>query len=376
MKIAFVLSRCHNFGSSRNVIEVSKYLSRKGHEIHIFANSCDDMGRRNIIFHKVPSLTSKYLLSEAFTTFFETVMLKKYNFDVAVSQPARYLTPDICHVRFVSGSAFDLVDYKKNAIFEISEAVEKYNLKECRKIIAMSDSVKNDLVNRYKIDDDKISVVYDGVDANFFKPADKNKKSGIRKSLGIGISNVVLLFIGNPFSRKGLEYVIRALPLVKNRDVRLLVSGNDNPAIYKGLAKKLGADEKIIWNIGLTNEINKFFAAADIFVFPTLYEPFGLVITEAMASGLPVITSKIAGAAELIEDGKNGLLLDNPKNPEEIAEKINHLIDNSLFRKMGKAARAKAETLTWDRTANEMLKVFEEVRAMKEKGKHFPKDRC
>ncbi|HKZ45180.1 MAG TPA: glycosyltransferase family 4 protein, partial [archaeon] len=95
--------------------------------------------------------------------------------------------------------------------------------------------------------------------------------------------------------------------------------------------------------------------------FPTQYEPFGLVILEAMASGLPVVTTKLAGAAELIEDGKDGLLLDNPKSSDEIARKLNYLIENdAMRRKVGKNARKKAEKYTWKKTADEMLKVFEE----------------
>ena len=113
---------------------------------------------------------------------------------------------------------------------------------------------------------------------------------------------------------------------------------------------------------GFTNEIEKYFSSADIFVFPTLYEPFGLVILEAMASGLPVVTSKLAGAAELIENGKDGLLLDDPKNPKEIAEKVNYLIENERIRRaMGRNARKKAEKHPWERTAKEMLEVFEKI---------------
>jgi UDP-glucose:(heptosyl)LPS alpha-1,3-glucosyltransferase len=205
-----------------------------------------------------------------------------------------------------------------------------------------------------------VSVVYDGVNLEQFDDRKGGEyRSEVRESLGIPDKEVVLVFAGNPFSRKGLEYVIRALPLVK-RDVKLLVLGKDDIAPYLDLARELGVEKKVIY-AGFTTEIQKYFAAADIFVFPTVYEAFGLVITEAMASGLPVVTSASAGAAELIEDGKDGLLLKDPSDHEAIAGCINRIVDKDMFVKLGSAAREKIERYTWERTARDMLAVFEKV---------------
>ena len=131
---------------------------------------------------------------------------------------------------------------------------------------------------------------------------------------------------------------------------------------YIELAKSLGLEKKIVFNLNLTSDIRKIFAAAAMFVFPTLYETFGLVILEAMASGLPVITSEIAGAAELIDHQKDGLVLKDPENPEEISNYINYLLDNPVARrKIGEMARKKAEKYSWENTAKCMLKVLERV---------------
>ena len=113
----------------------------------------------------------------------------------------------------------------------------------------------------------------------------------------------------------------------------------DNPEQYEALANKLNISDKVIF-IGFVPETKDYYAASDIFVFPTLYEPFGLVITEAMASDAPVITSKLADAAELMNDGHGGLLLDNPTDPSNIVEKINLLTEDEKLRKqIGKNAR-------------------------------------
>ncbi|TRZ55218.1 glycosyltransferase family 1 protein [archaeon] len=248
-------------------------------------------------------------------------------------------------------------------------AIEKMNVEKAKKIIVMSQVLKNEVLKNYKVPDEKVEVIYSGVNCDEFSPDNRKLyNSGIRKKLGIEENDIVLLFVGNPYNRKGLEYAVRALPLINEKRVKLLVMGKDlgdeKIANYQALAKKIGVGDKLVYG-GFTNEIKKYFSVGDIFVFPTLYEPFGLVITEAMASGMPDVVSRCAGAAELIEDGKEGMLLDNPKNHKEIAEKINYLIDNNLFRKMGKAARAKAETFTWDRTTQQMLSVMEEAAEMK-----------
>jgi UDP-glucose:(heptosyl)LPS alpha-1,3-glucosyltransferase len=151
---------------------------------------------------------------------------------------------------------------------------------------------------------------------------------------------------------------------LKTKNVKLVVIGISIPSDpiekYKKQAVDLGVGDRFIF-AGKRSDVYKYFAAADIFVLPSVYEPFGLVVLEAMASGLPVVVSKVAGAAELIEDGKDGLLLENPKNPKEIAEKINYLLEENELKRIGRNARKKAEKYPWKKTAEEMLKVFEEV---------------
>jgi UDP-glucose:(heptosyl)LPS alpha-1,3-glucosyltransferase len=114
-----------------------------------------------------------------------------------------------------------------------------------------------------------------------------------------------------------------------------------------------------------SKHIERFFAAADLFVFPTLYEPYGMVISEAMASGIPVITSRAAGAAELIEHGETGWLTADPWDPDQIAVGLRALAaDPGLRQRMGAAARSKIEAYTWDRAAEQTMAVYREVFAV------------
>jgi len=144
-------------------------------------------------------------------------------------------------------------------------------------------------------------------------------------------------------------------------DVELFIVGSGDEKFYGQLAELKEVRERIIF---VTHRINiwEYYAASDIFVFPTIYEPFGLVIVEAMAGGLPVITSRSAGAADFITDGVDGLLLSDPGNINDLVAKIELLLSNAKLRKtMGEHARKTAEKLSWDQIAQKTLEVYNNV---------------
>ena len=118
----------------------------------------------------------------------------------------------------------------------------------------------------------------------------------------------------------------------------------------KGPGSILGLDDRVRF-MPFSKLVNRYYAAADAFVFPTIYDPFGMVITEAMASGLPVITSRAAGAAELIRHDESGRLTDDPWNVDQIAEGLSKMAGDAAYLAMlGRNARSAVETRTWDRT--------------------------
>jgi len=229
--------------------------------------------------------------------------------------------------------------------------------KESKKIISVSEGVKREILENYDVPEDKIIVIPNGVDIDEFKPDEERKKS-IRERYGIKEDEVILMFSGYEFKRKGLRYIIEALPKVKG-DVKLLVIGKDNPKPYKELALTLEFLDKIIF-AGFVPDISEYYAASDVFVFPTAYEAFSLATLEAVASGLPILATKVNGTEELIEEGYNGFFI--KRDPADIAEKINILIeDESLREQMGKNARKTAENYSWDKIAVMTMDVYEEM---------------
>ncbi|MFQ5646230.1 MAG: glycosyltransferase family 4 protein, partial [bacterium] len=215
------------------------------------------------------------------------------------------------------------------------------------------------LVRDYKIPEEDIAVIYHGVNLEEFHPSKKLRKD-IRKNLKIADQDTLLLFAGKEFRRKGLQYVFEALKILDNDRVKLLIVGQGETAAFKKIAENMGIDNNIIF-AGHSDSISKYYAASDIFVFPSTFDAFGMVVLEAMATGLPVIVSKAAGASELIEDGQDGILLECYRDSQAIADKIKLLENIDLRRDMGARARKKAERYSWEVTAGKTMEIFKEV---------------
>jgi UDP-glucose:(heptosyl)LPS alpha-1,3-glucosyltransferase len=171
-----------------------------------------------------------------------------------------------------------------------------------------------------------------------------------------------MLFVGNEFGRKGLRTVVRSMSMPGLASTKLLVCGRGNPDPYRRLAAGLGVGNRIIF-AGGREDIAACYTAADLFVFPTLYEPFGMVITEAMASGLPVVVSREAGAAEdHLEHGKSAALLENPTDPAELAAKVSRLLEDvNLRSRIAGAGLETVRNLGWESIAGRVLQVYESL---------------
>lgn len=368
MKIACAIIHALRTHSSKYILELSKHWVKAGHEVDVFVNKFDKFPK-GVNIHYLPAPFQNFNLRETFFSLESTIALNLYKifkrYDITLAQATRFFTPKICYQQFTY-KAWARMNELNDLRHRIIMSIEGRNLKKCKRIIAMSNLVKNEIIKWHGIGSEKIDVVYSGVDTKLFSPKNRKKyRKEIREKFGID-NERVLLFVGSPFRRKGLNYLIESLFSV-DQDYKLMILGKslerDSIERYLKQANSFGAAKNIIY-AGFSKEVYKYFAASDIFVFPTLYEPFGLVILEAMASGLAVITSSpsYCGAAELIENNKSGLLLQNPRNPEEIAEKINLLLEKPyLIKKLGRNARKKAEKYTWRKTAKEFLNVFEKV---------------
>lgn len=248
-------------------------------------------------------------------------------------------------------------------LLEFNVFTERITFGRGKTYIAISECVAREL-REYLGIEDRVHVIHHGVDPHQFHPVDEETRGDrdrIRRECGIQPDEVVAVFVG-AYDRKGLATAVEALALIPRANIprlKLMAIGGGDKERYVSLARRCGVEERIIL-AGHRKDVARYYRAGDLFLFPTLYEPFGMVILEAMASGLPPVVSRLAGAAELIEGGVSGMLLEDPSDPKEIAAALGPLIADEKARvEMGSRARAAVADRTWDRVAWEYGRVLE-----------------
>lgn len=236
-------------------------------------------------------------------------------------------------------------------------------LQKSKRIIAVSESTKRDLIELYKISPEKISVIYEGVDSRFFQEGSDGEENVLKNKLNI--SGDFALYVGLTRPRKNLERLLRAfaklLPSLRD-NVKLVLAGKVDIRFLdvKRLAEQLNIDDFIV-QLGFVPEdqLLTLYRAATFLVLPSLYEGFGLPVLEAMAAGTPVITSNVSSLPEV---AGNAALLVDPYNVDEIAEAMYKLFtDTSLREELRRKGRERAQKFSWRKCAEETLKVYEEV---------------
>ena len=176
----------------------------------------------------------------------------------------------------------------------------------------------------------------------------------MRQELAILPDEIVVLFVGSEFKRKGLDYLI---PAVKQEGLHLVAVGRgDNITHYKKLAEQCGLTSRVHF-VGLSEDVQKYYSAADIVVLPSKSEAFGMSILEGMACGLPVVVSANVGAAALITDGQNGFVVEQKR----LAAFFSNLPDGDILKRVGEAARQTALDYQWQNVANQYEKLFYEI---------------
>ena len=230
---------------------------------------------------------------------------------------------------------------------------EKLTFKKAKTLIAVSETIAQELV-KIGCPEEKIQVVLNGVDIDEFFPDSLD-----RDRFGLPEAVDLALFVGDfRTNRKNLDTVLKALVSVPN--LHLAVVGNAEKSPYPQLAKQLKVDKRVHF-LGYRSDVAKIMQVVDFFVFPSRYEPFGMVVTEAMASGLPVIITAVSGVAAIVTP-ECGIVLSDSENIQALIDALVNLTSNSDLRgKMGKAARAIAEQHSWKSKANDYIDLFERL---------------
>jgi glycosyltransferase involved in cell wall biosynthesis len=198
-----------------------------------------------------------------------------------------------------------------------------------------------------------VTLIPNSTDIRRFNPdSRRDRRDESRKRFGFSNGDLVILFIGNDWKKKGLDALLRACATITEIPWRLLVVGSDDINLYKTLFQQGELRDRVKFETP-SADVEAFYAAADLYISSSLEDAFGLPILEAMACGLPVVASIHAGASEIIRDGETGLLLQDPSEHAEIAQKVRLLFaDGKLREKIGEAAAQYAQAnCGWDQNA-------------------------
>ena len=257
---------------------------------------------------------------------------------------------------------FERIVLALNPYHLYTKAAEKrlFESPRLRAVICNSNMVKEELRRHFGLAEDKLHVIYNGVDLAAFNPALRGEwRARMRAELGISDSATVFLFVGSGFARKGLPQLLRAMTGV--RGAHLIVVGDDRELVpMQGRARDMKLADRVRFTGG-QDDVRPWYGMADCFVLPTLYDPFPNAALEAMACGLPLVTTLQCGAAEFIESGVEGYICRNALDVVELARCLNLAAAPGQALRMGAAARRKVESFGLERMAQQLMRLYAEL---------------
>lgn len=373
MKVAISFPSCNRRGGiERIVLETANYLADRGHDVHLCACRWDENALdRRVQRHAVaPGFGPQPLPAISFACRSRAVV-KAVGADVCAAfgvqcPPGAVFWAGSVHRAWLATSRrqrgpWGRLRQRLNPFHPVMLALERYYLggRKYRRLIAYTQQVKDDFVRFYGVPESDVTIIPCGFCAAEFNFTRRQQlRAATRARLGYRDDEKVILFVANELHRKGFGTLLRAWAKMARPPERLLAVGRFNPAGFSRQIQTLGLAGRVRFE-GSANDVAEYYSAADLFALPTQYEPWGLVIVEALACGLPVLTSRLAGAAAAVQEGRTGLLLDDPADVDEVAGKLRRLLD-------APAADAEfisrsVEQYAWPRILGRFERVLQEV---------------
>jgi UDP-glucose:(heptosyl)LPS alpha-1,3-glucosyltransferase len=324
-------------------------LVEHGYEVHL-ASPPGQAAVPGVTLHKLPvpplpaSLRALVLVAAA------RRVMAKHAWDIVQSHERTlgqtvYRAGEGCHRGYLAARGGASV---RGLYHRIVLGLERRIFARTPQIVAIARMGKREIETLYGVSPSRVSVVYNGVDLDRFHPRNRTKlRDDARTELGLPAGAFTGLFVGSGFERKGLAAALEAFAALADPAAHLIVAGKSDPARYRGHADRLGIGARVHW-LGARPDLERWYAAADVCVLPSRYDPFGNVHLEALASGVPVVASTRAGGSEVVVDGRSGAVVD-PTSVDAITRALEQLRLRSPARvaEMMGLARAAAEPFTY-----------------------------
>jgi N-acetyl-alpha-D-glucosaminyl L-malate synthase BshA len=342
---------------------IARHLAHNGNEVHIITSADeglekekreDDFCIHRISYPKIKVLGYIIFWIRCF------LLIKMIKPEIVHSQGVQMGVPaflaktffGISYIVYCRGSDVYLP-------WKFKKIISKVVLNSADKVIALTEDMKEKLQINYK---KNIVVLPNGIDLKKFEGF---SKQGMRDNFKIGSDEKIITFVGSFKLVKGVKYLIEAFAIIfkRNSEVKLLLIG-DGPERknLKNMVETHNLTLSVDFMGNVANQkIPEYLSISDIFVLPSLSEGFPSVILEAMASGLPIIATRVGGLPEIIKEGENGFLVD-PKNSNQIADKAVLFLENSRLReKISGNNKEKSKEYNWENIIEKLVKVYLEV---------------
>lgn len=374
MHIAIVRRHCSlkKGGAERYCVNLFRGLQKLGHQVTIVGESIDDELRNEVEFIPVPVLKlNSWTKNKSF--FVNTGhVLKQHRFDIVhglsrVDGLDTFRLTERLQIHWVNSYYRNPItrwlqhmNPRHRVVFDLERQI--FGPNGVRKVIVQSKLDARLLQQYFGVDESRICQIINGVDTTVFNPLARNERAAVREEWKIDGDTPLLVFASMDFRGKGLDSLLDAMARQQYKETRLLVVGQGSPGSFLRRAKALGIAHRVTFT-GRQASIQRFYGAADLFVLPTIYEPFPNVNLEAMACGTPVITTATAGGAEIIHEGSNGYLISSAWSIDELAERIDHHLSLPWSRKqyMSDACWEGAARLRIVDNAQKVAAMFEDV---------------
>jgi UDP-glucose:(heptosyl)LPS alpha-1,3-glucosyltransferase len=349
MKIALAIDHFHpsKGGAERTLERILTVLQSRGHHLQLCAMSWEKPPALNLECHRVPVLRFPRWLRDWSFASRSAAILRQLSPDLVLGV-RHTLAVDVflarggLHCETLEGnlradpSPWKRLSYRIQPKHRLLLHLERRLFGRDRPpfVIAPSEMVKSHFLKHFHLDPARVAVVPTGADVEFFRPADEAARAKLREKFGVG-AKVTGLFVAHNFRLKGLPSLLEAWRRLEPRRFHLLVAG-------RGSLRKPTGLENVSF-VGPHRDMQELYQAADFLVHPTFYDPFSRVVIEALACGLPVITTRFNGAAEILCDGREGFIIDSPRQTGLLADRMSRFEDSTRRQEFSAAARRLAE---------------------------------
>lgn len=370
IRIAVVIPKYGLIGGAEGfVFNLTERLAqRDDFDVHVIANQWRS-GNAQIVFHKVPIIRFPRWLQPVSFAFFVQKAIQAGRYDIVHSHD-RIFEMDLFTFHGIPHRTW-IKETKRNRLSFFDRAMvwveqKAFNNLNGPIIMPVSNLVKEEILKVYDIPESRIKTIHPGVSFERFSSLDRQVcRHEIRQHHGLAPNDVVVLFVSMNFELKRLDLVINGIAEVvekedQNSSFKLLVVGKGDSKRFGAQARGMGIAERVIF-AGVTDEVEKYYLASDIFAMPSRFDTFGLAVLEAMAAGLPVIITPRVGAKDLVEPGANGFILSGNPSVLEMTTALAALMEPEKRLQMGENNRQIALQHTWDTTADKVTELYRQL---------------